>query len=93
MVKFIGLVCAAIHMGEEIERQYKEDNCICASCWFGFLTLKRNALKGFVDKEGRQMLAKSEKIGKQYWKELDDANEKYKRRTKNYGENTGSANG
>jgi hypothetical protein len=85
-------------MGEEIERQYKEDNCICASCWLGFLTLKRSALKEGVDKEGRQMLAKSEKIGKQYWKELRGANAKanakYKKwRTKNYGENTGSTNG
>ena len=43
-MKFIGMGCALVALGDNIVEQAKE-GCICAECWFGFLTLYRNMKK------------------------------------------------
>ena len=67
-MKFVGMHCALTSLGETLERQLSEDNCICAACSIAFCTLYRNVEKDCNDMSAREKRTKKKVDA--YWARL-----------------------
>jgi len=83
MVKFTGDVCVALLLANDIERQVKEDKCICAWCDAAFKTLKRSVDNpDTIDREGHRILVRADKVRRKYWADLDKKNARWEKKCK-----------
>lgn len=73
----------ALLLARDIERQVKEDECICVWCDAAFKTLKRSVDNpATIDDEGHRILVRADKIRRKYWADLDKRNLKCAERAK-----------
>jgi len=72
-MRFTGMTCALDALGQSIERQLKEDNCVCAACSSAYLTLYRSVEKD--DTTTPYQFRVKNKLDK-YWELLKKSNSK-----------------
>lgn len=71
MVKFVGLECVTVTVAEDIEKQLKEDKCVCSACWIAFVTLSNSCFRQkSLTKKSEKYVKKIRKIGDNYWNKL-----------------------